>query len=65
MVVPANYLEELGEKHQPTKRNHDYLRRYWLFFNHIRLDVRKVAEIGVQSGASLRMWHRGSANTSS
>ena len=56
MVVHANYLEELGEKHLPTKMYCNYLRRYWLLFKDIRLDVRKVVEIGVQSGKSVRMW---------
>ena len=56
MVVTTNYLEELGEKHFASKRMLDYLRRYWLFFKDVRLDVKKVVEIGVASGASLRMW---------
>jgi spermidine synthase len=51
-----NFLEELGEKYAATKRNHDYLRHYWLHFKEIRLQVKQVLEIGVFDGSSLRMW---------
>ena len=56
VVVTTSYLEELGEKHLDSKRLLDYLLRYWVFFKDIRFHIRKVVEIGVASGASLRMW---------
>ena len=52
----SNPLAELGEKYAPTKRLHNYLVHYWTHFRDIRLDVRKVVEIGVQSDRSIRMW---------
>ena len=51
-----NPLEELGDKHRPTKRTAGYLPYYWRHFRDLREDVRNVLEIGVQSGRSLRMW---------
>jgi len=51
-----NPLEELGEKHLPTKRMHDYLKHYWRHFRDYRESAKNVIEIGVESGASLRMW---------
>ena len=51
-----NLLEELGEKYLPTKRLHNYLPYYWLHFRDIRLDVKRVLEIGVETGRSLQMW---------
>jgi hypothetical protein len=55
-VSRANILEELGEKYKPTKRLHDYLVYYWLHFRDIRLNVRRVLEIGIQTDRSMRMW---------
>jgi hypothetical protein len=49
-------LEELGDKYQPTKRAHDYLRHYWTHLRDKRLDVKTVVEIGVESDCSVRMW---------
>jgi hypothetical protein len=51
-----NLLEELGEKHQPTKRNHDYLKHYWRHLGDRRLEVKKFIEIGIQSDRSINMW---------
>lgn len=56
LISARNPLEELGEKHEPTKRYHNYLQHYWMHFRDIRFDVRKVCEIGVQTERSLRMW---------
>ena len=56
MIVANNYLEELGEKYKPTKRIHNYLKHYWRHFGDIRHDTRNFLEVGVQTGASLRMW---------
>ena len=55
-VSRTNLLEELGAKYQPSKRIHDYLRHYWSHFRDIRLDVKSVLEIGIQTDRSLRMW---------
>ena len=52
----GNLLEELGEKYKPTKRDHNYLKYYWTHFRDIRLDVRNVCEIGVETDRSIRMW---------
>lgn len=51
-----NPLEVLGEKYQPTKRYHDYLKHYWRHMHDLRDTAEKVCEIGVQSGSSLRVW---------
>src|SRR4051812_31093796 len=53
---PDHQLETLGDKYQPTKRNHDYLRHYWRYFRDVRLSARKVVEIGVQTPRSIEMW---------
>jgi len=55
-VARDNPLDELGAKYLPTKRLHNYLPHYWMHFRDIRLEVRKVLEIGVQSDRSIRMW---------
>lgn len=51
-----NLLEDLGNKYQPSKRNHNYLVYYWMHFRDIRLRVQKVLEIGVQTDRCLKMW---------
>ena len=51
-----NLLEVLGEKYQPTKRQHDYLKHYWRHLRDLRDTAQKVCEIGVETGSSLRMW---------
>ena len=51
-----NLLEVLGDKYMPSKRDHNYLAYYWMYFRDIRLDVRNVLEIGVDTGSSIRMW---------
>jgi hypothetical protein len=55
-IAAGNELEALGEKHQPTKRLHNYLPYYWMHFRDIRNDVRNVLEIGIQTDKSIRMW---------
>jgi hypothetical protein len=55
-IQKGNLLEQLGEKYEPTKRWVGYLPYYWMHFRDIRLDVRSVCEIGVQSDRSVRMW---------
>lgn len=59
-------LNELGLKYRTDKavdgkrgepgKGHDYLRVYERFSKLERTQVRKVLEIGVQKGASIRMW---------
>lgn len=59
-------LNELGKKYRTDKatdgkrgeegRGHDYLRLYERFSRTDRESVRSVLEIGVQKGASIRMW---------
>lgn len=61
-----SFLNELGLKYRTDKavdgkkgeagKGHDYLRVYERFSARERQDVRKVLEIGVQKGASIRMW---------
>ncbi len=51
-----NFLEKLGEKYLPSKRTHNYLIYYWMHFRDIRLAVRSVLEIGIQTDRSIRMW---------
>jgi hypothetical protein len=56
VVSKVNPLEELGAKYIPSKRNHNYLAYYWMHFRDIRLDVRSILEIGVETDRSIRMW---------
>ncbi|WP_454021041.1 hypothetical protein [Azospirillum sp. Marseille-Q6669] len=56
MIHRKNPLELLGEKYQPSKRNHNYLQHYWTHFRDIAHEVRNVCEIGVQTDRSVRMW---------
>jgi len=54
---PSHFgLPELGEKHRPTKRMHNYLPRYDHVFGAIRHNVKRMVEIGVQTDASIAMW---------
>jgi len=56
IVSRDNVLDELGAKHLPTKRDHNYLPYYWMHFRDIREQVKNVLEIGVESGRSLLFW---------
>ena len=56
VVNRDNLLEKLGEKYLPTKRMHNYLTYYWMHFRDIRLEVKSVLEIGIQTDRSIRMW---------
>jgi hypothetical protein len=49
-------LTTLGEKYGTSKLTVGYLEHYWMHFGPIRSSVRKLLEIGVDDGASLRMW---------
>lgn len=67
LVSEISSLNEIGRKFGTDKSSfgkqggaegagHDYLRFYEQFLESRRRNVRKVLEIGVQKGASLRMW---------
>lgn len=49
-------LYKISLKYSPTKRRHDYLKRYNFHFYPIREKVKKILEIGVDRGESLYMW---------
>tara|TARA_Y100000389_G_C17327768_1_gene446453 strand:- start:71 stop:970 length:900 start_codon:yes stop_codon:yes gene_type:complete len=49
-------LYQLSLKYRPTKRRHDYLKRYNFHFYPMREKVKKILEIGVDRGESLSMW---------
>jgi hypothetical protein len=49
-------LKDIFTKFPCTKQTHNYLPIYEMYFGPVRHDVRKVLEIGVEGGNSLRMW---------
>jgi hypothetical protein len=49
-------LTILGLKHNTDKVSHDFCAFYHRHLDRVRQDVRKVLEIGILKGASLRMW---------
>ena len=49
-------LIDLAEKHQPDKLLHNYMPAYELLLAPMRHKVKRVLEIGVLDGTSLRMW---------
>lgn len=49
-------LYKISLKYSPTKRRHDYLKRYNFHFYPIREKVKKILEIGVDKGESLYLW---------
>ncbi|MEQ8233895.1 MAG: hypothetical protein RLW61_09455 [Gammaproteobacteria bacterium] len=49
-------LDEVFLEHVPTKQGHNYNPLYERHFAAHRLDVRRVLEIGVEAGTSLRFW---------
>lgn len=50
-------LTKIGLKYKTDKSGrHSYTNVYHKYFNSIRNDVKKVLEIGILEGASLRMW---------
>lgn len=53
---PNDLLYQLCLKHSPTKTKHDYIKRYNFHFEKIRHDVKKILEIGVYHGKSLKVW---------
>ncbi len=56
LVAEMNLLKDLGDKHQPSKRGHNYLPYYWMHLRDVRESVQNVLEIGVQTDASLKLW---------
>lgn len=55
-VRSPNELEALGDKHRPSKRNHNYLQYYGERFAGLRNSARRVLEIGVETPRSLELW---------
>jgi hypothetical protein len=52
-----NELMQIGIKYGTDKAiGHNYIKYYYELFKHKRNDVKRVVEIGVHKGASLRMW---------
>jgi len=51
-----NSLSQLAEKHGTDKLWHGYCPAYWDHFETLRDEPVALLEIGVASGASLRMW---------
>ena len=49
-------LVELGKKHKTDKVDHRYLPIYERKFDSVKADVKKILEIGVAYGSSMRMW---------
>ena len=64
METQIDYLSECKSSalyrcfldHLPTKQLHNYIPLFVRHFEPIRLDVKRVLEIGVEAGTSLRMW---------
>lgn len=52
----APSMRECFDKHLPTKNGHNYLPLYERHFEKKRFDVKRVVEIGVEAGTSLRLW---------
>lgn len=49
-------LMALWKTYSATKQGHNYLPLYHRHFDHIRMDVKRVLEIGVQTDRSVKMW---------
>lgn len=49
-------LEKLGIKYQANKLFHNYLKRYDFHCAPKRFEVKRILEIGVDKGVSLKMW---------
>lgn len=57
MYTEMGLLHDLGMQYQTDKATyHKYMDFYEQFFGPIRFDVRKVIEIGVHRGSSIRVW---------
>ena len=46
----------LNEIHNASKQGHNYLPLYWRYFRDIQFSTKKVLEIGVHKGGSLKLW---------
>jgi hypothetical protein len=51
-----NLLHRLAVKYKPSKRQHNYIKHYWLHFAPVREQVKSFVEIGVQTPGSMMMW---------
>ncbi len=57
-VDKDNVLEDISDEWLPTKRLHHYMPHYWAHFRDVRLKVKRVLEIGVQTEKSIRTWEK-------
>jgi hypothetical protein len=57
LKIPATELCELCLRHGSDKCGNGYTQFYDYYFSSIRSEVRKVLEIGVSGGCSIKMWH--------
>lgn len=55
-TVKHDSLDIIFDRHLPTKQGHNYLPIYQRHFEPVRFEIKKVLEIGVEAGTSLRMW---------
>lgn len=55
-MIKMDELSELAKKYGTDKFSHKYTPVYNEIFQYIRNDVRKVLEIGIEGGCSLKMW---------
>ena len=57
-ITMINDLEKIARETETDKWQHEYTNYYSLWFEPIRYDELKILEIGVYTGASIRMWER-------
>ena len=51
-----NPLNALNHSHQASKQGHNYLPLYWRYFRDIQFSTKKILEIGIHKGGSLKLW---------
>ena len=58
ILATSSLLDELGRKYgtEKSSEGHNFTEIYSGYFDRLRLEVRKVVEFGIDSGASIRMW---------
>ena len=56
-VGHSDILTQLALKYGTDKASHRFTRHYNMLFCKGRNDVRRVLEVGVFGGASIKMWH--------
>lgn len=55
-VADLPSFNEVFLRHLPTKQGHNYNPLYERYFDPVREKVKRVLEIGIEAGTSLRMW---------